>query len=155
MLRTIVFSLLCGLAFAQQPQPKIVVKVDPIPVVTAKPGAPVTVAIAVRVDPGFHVNADKQNDEYLIPIRLTWAPGVLEAGAVAYPKYETVKLAFSETPVNIYSGEFKLETRFKVAKKAATGAGMVSGKLRYQACNDRECLIPRTVDVTVPVEIVK
>jgi hypothetical protein len=155
MLRTALYLLLCGLTFAQQPQPKIVVKLDAIPTVTAKVGIPVNVAIAGRIDTGFHVNADKQNDEYLIPIRLTWVPGVLDSGSVVYPKYETVKLAFSDTPVNIYSGEFKIETRFKVAKKSALGPATVTGKLRYQACNDRECLIPRTLDVSIPVEIVK
>jgi hypothetical protein len=29
----------------------------------------------------------------------------------------------------------------------------VAGKLRYQACNDRMCLPPKTIDVTVPVSV--
>jgi hypothetical protein len=29
----------------------------------------------------------------------------------------------------------------------------MSGKLRYQACNNRECLPPRTVDVGVTLDI--
>lgn len=150
------FLLSCSIAFGQTPPgAKIVVKLDPIQAVTAKLGQTVNVTISASVDPGYHVNADKQADEYLIPLRLTWTSGALEKPSVTYPKSESVKLAFSQKPVNIYSGEFKIETQFKVAKGAAPGTTTASGKLRYQACNDRECLIPRTLDIAIPVEIVK
>lgn len=150
-----VFVLLCGLTFAQAPQPRVAVKLDPVQAVSAKAGQTVTVSLTAHVDSGFHVNAEKQVDEFLIPLRLTWTPGILESSATTFPKFETVKLAFSEKPVNIYSGDFKIETKFKVSAKAAPGASTVAGKLRFQACNDRECLIPRTLDIVVPVEIVK
>jgi hypothetical protein len=29
----------------------------------------------------------------------------------------------------------------------------IQGKLRYQACNERECLPPKTLDVQVPMDI--
>lgn len=145
--------LFCGLAFAQAPQARIAVKLDPIAPVTAKAGETISVVITGKIDPGYHVNGDKQADPFLIPLKLTWTDGPLEKGTVAYPKSESAKLAFSEKPVNILSGDLKIETRFKVAAKAASGT--VTGKLRFQACNDRECLIPRTIDVSVPVEIVK
>lgn len=153
MKRVLSLVLLCGATFAQQPAPRIAVKLDPIQPVNAKPGQTVSVIVTGKVDPGFHVNADKQADPFLIPLRLTWIDGALEKAAVTYPKSESAKLAFSEKPVNIFSGEFKLETRFKVAAKAASGT--VAGKLRFQACNDHECLIPRTLDVAIPVEIAK
>lgn len=144
--------LLCGLAFAQAPQ-AIAVKLDPIPPVTAKVGQTVSVVVSGKINPGFHVNADKQSDPYLIPLKLTWTDGAFEKASVIYPKSESAKLQFSEKPVNILSGDLKIETRFKVAAKAASGT--VTGKLRFQACNDHECLIPRTLDVVVPLEIVK
>jgi len=35
------------------------------------------------------------------------------------------------------------------------GPAVMTGKLRYQACNDRMCLAPKTLDVSLPVEVVK
>ena len=59
------------------------------------------------------MNADKQSDPYLIPLKLTWTHGALEKASVVYPKSESAKLPFSEKPVNIFSSEFKIDTRFK------------------------------------------
>jgi hypothetical protein len=44
-------------------------------------------------------------------------------------------------------------TDFKVAANAPAGPGAAVGKLRYQACNDRACFPPKTVEVTVPYQI--
>ena len=60
--------------------------------VTAKRGAAVTQTLSVTVLPGFHVNSDKPKDEFLIPLKLTWNPGPLEAGAITYPKPEDIKV---------------------------------------------------------------
>jgi hypothetical protein len=32
---------------------------------------------------------------------------------------------------------------------------VISAKLRYQACTDRMCLPPKTVDLNVPIDILK
>src|SRR5947199_4680740 len=52
----------------------------------AKRGAPAEAHISVSVQPGFHVNSNTPSDQYLIPLKLTWSPGPLEAGAVVFPK---------------------------------------------------------------------
>lgn len=140
--------------WAQSPQPRIVVTLDPIERITVKPGQSVTVPVRAKIDAGFHVNSDKPNDPFLIPLKLTWNAGPLEKPAIAFPKPETAKLAFSEKPVSIFSGQFEIATKFTVAAKSPAGPAALVGKLRYQACNDHECLIPRTLDVNVPVEIV-
>jgi hypothetical protein len=146
--------LLCCSLFGQAPA-RIVVHITPIEKITVKAGETVRTKLLASIDAGFHVNSDKQDDPYLIPLRLTWTPGVLEKPSIAYPKPETAKLAFSEKPVNIYTGGFEVVTEFKTSSKAKSGPSVLAGKLRFQACNDRECLIPRTIDVEIPVEIVK
>lgn len=137
------------------PQTRIVVHASPIEKIAAKPGATVRVSLTATIDEGFHVNSDKPNDPYLIPLKLTWNPGALEKPSLTYPKPETAKLPFSQKPVTIYTGSFVIDTQFKVASNAKPGPSEITGKLRFQACNDRECLIPRTLDVTVPLEVVK
>lgn len=155
-LLTFAVPLLALVAYAQsQPQARIVVHLDPIEQIRVRPGETVLVKLAAKIDDGFHVNSDKPNDPYLIPLKLTWSEGALEKPSLKYPKPETAKLAFSPKPVTVYTGTFNIDTQFKVASNAKSGSTSVAGKLRFQACNDHECLIPRTLDVTIPIEVTK
>jgi hypothetical protein len=88
-------------------------------------------------------------------LRLTWKSTPLEVAEVVYPKPQLEKYAFSEKPVSVFSGDFEILTRFKVPASVNPGLAVLPAKLRYQACNDRMCLAPKTVDIALPVEIVK
>ena len=46
-----------------------------------------------------------------------------------------------------------LVAHFKVAANAPAGPGMASGKLKYQACNNRACFAPKTIDIAIPYQI--
>ncbi|MGH9718619.1 MAG: protein-disulfide reductase DsbD domain-containing protein, partial [Bryobacteraceae bacterium] len=48
---------------------------------------------------------------------------------------------------------FEVTTKFRVPATAMSGPGQIAGKLRYQACNDKVCLPPKTIDVKVPVVV--
>jgi thiol:disulfide interchange protein DsbD len=123
--------------------------------VSAKAGSAVEAKLQVELRNGYHCNSDKPSDDYLIPLKLTWAPGVLQAGEVVYPKPQMEKYTFSEKPLSVYTGGFEIVTKFKAAAGAPAGLAMLTAKLRYQACTERMCLPPKTVDVSLPVEIVK
>lgn len=111
--------------------------------------------ISLELRSGYHCNSNKPADEYLIPLKLTWNPGALEAPEVLYPAPQSEKYSFSEKPLSVYTGNFELNTKFKVAASAMPGTAIVTGKLRYQACTDRMCLPPKTIDVSVPVDLIK
>ena len=49
----------------------------------------------------------------------------------------------------------EIVTKFTVPASAHPGPAVLTGKLRYQACTDRLCLPPKTVDVSLPVTVVK
>jgi hypothetical protein len=122
--------------------------------VAGKRNATVQSKVPVTVLPGYHVNSDKPAEEYLIPLKLTWtSPGALQPGSITYPKPSLEKYEFAEKPLSVFTGSFDLVANFKVAPNAPAGPGAASGKLRYQACNNRACFAPKTVDVTVPYQI--
>ncbi len=108
-------------------------------------------SLKLQLNPGYHVNSNKPNEEYLIPIRLTWDSPMLETLAVEYPKPALEKAEFSDKPLSVYTGNFEIVTKFRRAAKASPGPGFLGGKLRYQACNDKMCLPPKTLDVKVPL----
>jgi hypothetical protein len=121
--------------------------------VAARAGATLEVKLPLQLREGYHVNSDKPPDPYLIPLRLTWDSGLITVAEVIYPRPENRKVDFFAGPLPVFSGHFELLTRFKVPASAPPGLVNVAGKLRYQACNDRMCLPPKTIDVTVPVSV--
>jgi len=122
--------------------------------VSGKRNASVEARIPVSVQTGFHVNGDKPSEEYLIPLKLTWtASGALQPGAIIYPKATQEKYEFAEKPLLVLTGSFDIVASFKIAGNASAGPGSAAGKLRYQACNNRACFPPKTVDVTVNYRI--
>jgi hypothetical protein len=122
--------------------------------VAGKRGAAVSVKVPCTVQAGFHVNSNKPSDEYLIPLALTWkTPGALVAGTVVYPKPAFEKYEFADKPLSVFTGSFELTANFQVAAGAAAGPGAAVGQLKYQACSDRACFPPKTVEVTVPYQV--
>lgn len=119
-----------------------------------KRGATATVKVAAALSDGFHMNSHTPAEEYLIPLTLKWATtGPVEVGEVSYPKPQMVKVPFQEKPLSVLTGKIEIATQFKVPASAAVGPVTVAGKLRYQACDDKRCFPPKTLDVKVPVEV--
>jgi Disulphide bond corrector protein DsbC len=124
------------------------------PKVAGKRNAALQVKIPVVVKDGYHVNSNTPSEEYLIPLKLTWTElGALEGGKVTYPKPEQEKYEFSEKPLSVFTGGFDLIANFKVAANAPAGPGAATGKLRYQACSNRACYPPKTLDITVSYSV--
>ena len=121
--------------------------------VEAKPGATLEVKTPVLLKSGYHVNSNTPSEAYLIPLRLTWEPGSLQAVEVVFPKAHMEKYEFSPNPLSVFTGDFEVLTKFKVAADAANGPGMALGKLRYQACNHNSCLPPKTIEIKLPVVV--
>ena len=121
---------------------------------TGKRNAALQVKIPLVVKEGYHVNSNQPAEEYLIPLKLTWTEmGALEGGTVTYPKPTQEKYEFSEKPLSVYTGSFDLVANFKVAPKAPAGPGAATGKLRYQACSNRACYPPKTLEITVSYQV--
>lgn len=125
-------------------------QIDPV---SAKRGAAFSEKIPLHLKAGFHCNSNTPADEYLIPLKLTWLAGPAQADPVVYPKPQLENYPFSQKPVSVFSGTFVLETKFRLPADAKPGAATINGKLRYQACNDRECLPPKTLEVQIPIDI--
>lgn len=116
-------------------------------------GEEVSIPLKVVIRPGYHINSDTPAEDYLIPTRLTWNDSGLKVKSTEYPQAETVKYEFSEKPLSVFSGSITLRSTLAVPDPVPSGLKELNGKLRYQACNDKACLPPVTVDVTVPVAI--
>lgn len=123
--------------------------------VTVKAGGAADARLPLQLRSGYHVNSTTPSDEYLIPLRLTWNAGAVAAAGFTFPQPQMEKYTFSEKPLSVYTGDFEIVTHFKAAPGAAPGPSVLTGKLRYQACNSTMCLPPKTLEVSQAVEVVK
>ncbi|HZT38551.1 MAG TPA: protein-disulfide reductase DsbD domain-containing protein [Bryobacteraceae bacterium] len=112
-----------------------------------------TAKVRVQLKEGYHVNSNTPSEDYLIPLRLVWNAAPLEVVSIEYPAPKLEKYQFSAAPLSVFSGSFDIATKFKVPGNAPHGPAILTGKLRYQACTDRMCLPPRTVEVPLTVDI--
>ena len=128
-----------------------VLTLNPPEKVIGKRGDTATASFELVLKNGFHVNSNKPNDTYLIPLRFTWTDGAAQAVETLFPEPKQEKYAFSPKPVSVFSGSFRVQQKFKISPTAVNG--FVTGKLRYQACNDHECLPPKNIEIKVPLEV--
>jgi len=134
-----------------QAQQSKVVTVLPAEALTAHRGATLAQRLTVTVKPGYHVNSDRPKDEYIIPLKLTWTSGPLDAKTTVYPKAEEIQV--NGQALTVFTGTFPIQTEFQVEPNATPGTVTVNGKLKYQACNNEMCLRPVTIDIPLQVTI--
>jgi thioredoxin:protein disulfide reductase len=132
---------LAASASAAVPDPATLLTVEAA-VATAGPGRG-TLTIRARLASGWHVNSHQPSEDYLIPTEVTLAPepGV-QFGQPRYPEGKMEKFSFSESPLSVYAGEFRIDVPLEWSGAAAPP---LSGTLGFQACNDTQCLAPASV----------
>jgi suppressor for copper-sensitivity B len=119
-----------------------------------EPGETARVAAKVTVEEGWHVNSNTPTFEYLIPTKLDLKlPADWPEETLRYPKHEMQTFAFADQPLAVYDGEFAILATVQVPAGAAQGQVPVTGSLRYQACNDSQCLPPVTTEATVTLTV--
>jgi len=117
-------------------------------------GKPARVAALVTIEPGWHVNAHKPTFEYLIPTVLTlklpagWLPQ-----ETRYPAAEMKTFSFEKVPLAVYAGDVVIVTQTQVPAGTKPGAYPVEAALRYQACNDSQCLPPVTAEAKIQITV--
>jgi thioredoxin:protein disulfide reductase len=148
LLPAIAALLLIDAAAAQTP----VLTVKPPVGVVVKKGSTIDVKLMASLNEGFHLNSHTPSEDYLIPLTLKWE-GPLQEVDVIYPKPQMEKYAFDDKPLSVLTGQFPLITKFKAPSNTATGPATLNGKIRYQACNNNSCFAPKTVPVTLTVQV--
>lgn len=102
-----------------------------------------------RIAEGLHINSHTPHDDYLIPTVFSIPEGAgVHLEKAAYPAGVDITLPIDpKTKLNVYTGEFIIQARI-VSKP---GNHLVVAKLHYQACNQSECLPPKTIPVAIDV----
>ena len=126
-----------------------VLKIAPAETLSGKRGESMQFKTSLHLQGGYHLNSHKPEDPYLIPLRLTWDANMVETVSVSYPEPRKEKYEFSEKPLSVFTGDFAIAS---TVKPKVAGFIVLTGKLRYQACNHNACLPPKTIEIKVPAD---
>ncbi|NWF88299.1 MAG: protein-disulfide reductase DsbD [Ignavibacteriaceae bacterium] len=118
---------------------------------TVQAGQQFTVDLDLTINPKWHINSNKPNDEFLIPSVVSAKTQKLKLVKIIYPKAHEIKLSFSEAPVSVYEGNTKIGLTFLALQNAVIGKETVEVIFDYQACNDVSCLPPTSVTTSFTV----
>jgi hypothetical protein len=112
-------------------------------------GKPTKVLLHFRVAPGLHINSHAPHDEFLISTVFSIPDGKgVRLQSAAYPVGVDIALPIDpKTKLNVYTGEFVIEARIV----SEPGNHLIEAKLRFQACDQRECMPPKTIPVAIDV----
>lgn len=123
---------------------------------TAAAGGHFTLKIHASLQKGWHCNAHKPSEDYLIPTEVKLSPAAgITIGEFTYPPAEQKKFSFSEKPLAVYEGNFDITAEGTVADHAIPGTIQITGTLHFQPCNDSQCQAPASVPWETTLRVLK
>lgn len=112
-------------------------------------------AVVLNINHGWHINSHMPGSEDLIStvFSLDQKEGIILID-VSYPEGKYVSFSFSNKPIQVYEGEIKIFISIKISDKLTPKNDVIKGYLTFQACNDKVCIAPSTIELDIPIQIV-
>ena len=105
--------------------------------------SPEYVVLELKIDRGFHINANPSTNPYLIPTEVKHTSSQIVA--VSYPQAEEFKSDFSEEVLDVYSNVIEI----LIELRAQRGVRPIPIQLRYQACSQSACFAPSLEELKI------
>jgi len=113
------------------------------------------IAVKLVIKKDWHINSNKPNEDYLIPVSLSLSSNSFKLNKVEYPSAKSIDLSFTNKPLSVYEGETYIHGEISIDKNLKPGKYPAIFTLNYQACNNSSCLPPSSVSDTISIEITK
>jgi hypothetical protein len=144
-----------GLACADGPDDAVRWTASVASVATFARGSTATLEVSGQVQEGWHVYALEQQPHGPTPLRITLDANaiVTAAGPTSGTVPERVHDSHFGFETQLYSRPFVIRLPVLVSGDLTAGRQLIPVSVRFQACSDRECLLPTTVHLSVPIEV--
>ena len=150
------FALLAVLGGAAMRQAGRPIDASLTPVVSAtavKPGASVRLALRVTLPEGLHAQSDRPRDPTYIPTTLWVDPAAATVRELVFPPSTDFRVEGLPEPLAVFEHDIVIGIEAVIPASASPGRLTIPARLRYQACDNRVCYPPRTVDAAWTVKI--
>jgi len=127
---------------------------------TGFPGERITLTAEVQLPPDVHVYAPGVQGYKPIALVMDSTPG-LEYTPVNYPRAKVLYLPAIKERVPVFEGKFRITQDLKVSSAAEFSNSLgtdgktvaITGKLDYQACDNKICFLPTSVPVRWQLQV--
>ncbi len=125
-----------------------------VPKTAARVETTIIIELSAEVQEGWHVYGLTQLSGGPTPLRVTLdANEVVQVAGVTSGSAPVKKHdAAFDLDTELYDRSFTLHLPAQINQNVAVGTKLVSVSVRFQACNDRVCLPPRTIHAPVPID---
>ncbi|HAI14656.1 MAG TPA: hypothetical protein DCM28_23325, partial [Phycisphaerales bacterium] len=125
------------------------------------PDGKFVLAVTMDIQKPWHVNGSKDQIpevlNYLIPTQITIPdkPDWLAVGRMQLPKTHVLPVTYTGTPVDlpVFEGKVSFFVPIWVKKDTKAGQYTIPVQIRYQTCDDKSCLAPKTESFEVLVKV--
>ena len=154
MMKWFVIFLLSNLAGSEGTNADEIVKVNAPASLIVQAGKQSVITVTIDVRDGYHIQANKVKDEFIIPTTLEInGNDKFVVGKQVFPSPRKFKLEGMDTYLEVYDGRFEVSTFFTTAKKVPKKIYHLNGKLNYQACDSIRCFAPTTVEFLMEIDV--
>jgi thiol:disulfide interchange protein DsbD len=123
---------------------------------SALSGGEIRVALQLNIEKGWHINSHKPLETSLIPTTVVLETDPLfTLKEIHYPKPKRKTFEFIQGELEIYEGKVLIFIDLTVSAEAPPGESPISGNIKYQACDDRSCLLPMEAPFSTSIPITR
>jgi DsbC/DsbD-like thiol-disulfide interchange protein len=129
---------------------KAYLNVDKLP-----PGGTCEIVIFLDIQEGWHINANPAQPKNLIPTKFTIASATgITLDKVAYPKGKPFQVEGLEEPAVVYEKQAVIRGVLTIPADVKNATfDPLEINIKYQPCNDQQCLAPKTAKLSGKVPI--
>ncbi len=122
---------------------------------TVRPGEEIRVVMSLEIAEGWHIYSLVPGEDATIPpTTIGWSSTDLTVKGPAYETNPIVKFdPVVEAVLGYHENKAKFYQNFSVPQKATNGSRLLTGSVRYQACDARICLLPATKKIELAYNV--
>lgn len=109
-----------------------------------------TIIVSFQIKEGYHIQANKVNDESLIPVKLEMETreGIFY-GQPVFPEWKEFTMEGTNDRLWVFDEILDVKIPLTIANGKSQGDYLLKGNLHYQACDSWKCYFPRELDFEV------
>jgi hypothetical protein len=147
--------IFCMISPAQTPTQVVQWSASTTPNNEAKRGSKISIQLSAEIQDGWHVYGLAQVSGGPTPLRVALEDNevIRMDGATKGSAVEKKRDPSFDLETQFYTHSFVLQVPAQVKLHSVLGRQAIPVSVRFQACSERTCLPPRTVQLSVPIEV--